>query len=100
MQWGAAMHLEDPVAFAHEILHDEHVSHHHEDDGSIHFDTSDESAQHVQDHSCSPQPGGLYVPEAPRAPNQLVEVIEIKPVTEIPDPMLELPHRPPASALG
>lgn len=91
--------MED-VGFAHELLHDEHVSHHHEDDGSIHFDASEESVQHVQDHSCSPQPAGLFVPELVTAPVQLVETISATEVNFIPDPMLEHPHRPPAFALG
>lgn len=99
MQWGQALQA-DNLSFAHEVLHDEQVSHHHEDDGSIHFDTSDESVQHVQDHSCSPQPTGLFASELVAAPVQLVETIVVAEVTFIPDPMLEHPHRPPAFALG
>lgn len=100
MQWSDAFQSDEVATFAHEVLHDEHVSHHHEDDGSIHFDASDESIQHVQDHSCSPQPGGLFIPQILRAPDQLIEVLMIDPITHIPDPMLELPHRPPALTLG
>lgn len=99
MQWGQAMELAD-FSFTHEVLHDERVSHHHDDDGSIHFDVSDESAQHVQDHCCSPQPGGLFVPELLSPPPQLVETIPVAEITFIPDPMLEHPHRPPAPTLG
>lgn len=87
-------------SFAHEILHEEHVSHHHEADGSIHFDASDESVQHVQDHSCSTQPGGLFFPALAPTPAQLVETVAIGEVAFIPDPMLEHPHRPPALSLG
>jgi hypothetical protein len=99
MQWSSAIQVED-VSFAHEILHEEHVSHHHEDDGSIHFDASEESVQHVQDHFCSPQPGGFFVPELVTAPARLVETLSVAEVTFIPDPMLEQPLRPPASTLG
>jgi hypothetical protein len=99
MQRNQAIQTGD-LSFVHEVLHDEHISHHHEDDGSVHFDSSDESVQHVQDHSCSPPPGGLFVPELAPAPNELVETVSIHLVTFIPDPMLEMPHRPPATTLG
>lgn len=100
MQWGEAIQSDVAATIAHEVLHDDLVNHHHEDDGSIHFDASDESVQHVQDHSCSPQPGGLFVPQIVGAPNQLVELITISLVASVPDPELELPHRPPAPTLG
>jgi len=90
----------DDLDISHELLHDEGVSHHHDDDGSIHFDASEESAQHVQDHSCASQPAGLFVPELIAAPIQLVETITLSENLFIPDPMLEQPHRPPAPALG
>lgn len=98
MQWGQAIG-ENGSTVAHEFLHDEHVSHHHEDDGSIHFDNSEESTQHIQDH-CSSLPGGLFVPCLATAPLRLVTTATIHLVAYIPDPMLELPHRPPANALG
>ncbi|KRB92357.1 hypothetical protein ASE26_05070 [Duganella sp. Root198D2] len=102
---GFARHWSEDIqtgdrSFAHGVLHDEHVSHHHEADGSIHFDASDESVQHVQDHSCSPQPTGLLLPAVAAAPDQLVEIVSARVIAYIPDPMLELPHRPPALALG
>lgn len=85
----------------HEVLHDEHVSHHHhEDDGSIHIDDSDESSQHIDDHSTSPQPVGLLIPFLVAPPVELVHTVSLDLVEFIPDPMLALPHRPPASALG
>lgn len=99
MQWGQAIQAEE-ITLAHEMLHDEHVSHHHEADGTLHFDSSDESIQHVQDHSCSAQPVGLFLPALAPAPLQLVERITVGDAVFYADAMLELPHRPPAFALG
>ena len=100
MQWGAAFHSVEAGSLAHEVLHDEHVSHHHDEDGSVHFDASEESSSHVQDHSCTLQLAALFTPDQACAPRRLVETITIPSATPISDPMLELPHRPPAPALG
>lgn len=99
MPWGQAMQASEQ-SLMHEVLHDEHVSHHHEDDGSIHIDDSDESSRHIEDHSSSPQPVGLPIPFLVAAPLELVHTVSGDLVAFIPDPMLALPHRPPASALG
>jgi len=99
MQWGQAMQAGDE-SLMHEVLHEERVSHHHEDDGTVHFDNSDESSQHIQDHSCSPQPAGLYFPVLLPAPTELIQLVSVDLVEFIPEPALRLPHRPPALALG
>ena len=88
------------MSFAHEILHDEKVQHHHDDDGSVHYDDSAESAQHIQDHSCSQQPVGFWVPKMASPPEQRMSVTVREFSRFIPDPFLDSPLRPPARALG
>ncbi|WP_175016911.1 hypothetical protein [Massilia sp. YMA4] len=92
--------LAGETTLAHEIAHDEHVQHHHEDDGSIHYDDSDESAQHVQDHTCAGQPAAFAVPLQACTPAQLVSIVHPDGLALTPDPLLDCPHRPPASSLG
>jgi hypothetical protein len=99
MQWSTAMET-DGMSLTHEALHDEHVSHHHEDDGSIHFDNSDESSQHIGDHYCSLQPAVLCLAAALPAPLELVEDLRVVWDRSVPDPELKLPDRPPSHALG
>ena len=82
---------------AHEVEHLEATSHHHDDDGSVHYDDSGESAAHFADHSASQQSASL----PPGAmPSLLIEPYTIKLFEldySIPDPFLEDPQRPPAS---
>ncbi len=100
MQWGALLGGGD-TTIAHQIEHDEHVAHHHhDDDGSVHYDDSGESADHMLDHPASPQPVHIAMPVIPVAPEQLVSSVVADAATRIPDPLLECPHRPPANALG
>lgn len=103
MQWGLASPGE-AAPFAqevmHDVMHDAHISHHHEDDGTLHIDDSEESSQHVQDHSAPPQPANLRAMAQPVAPPQLVFAVLAEVARFIPDPMLECPHRPPAPTLG
>lgn len=103
MQWGDAWQSDAaPVAqeVMHEVMHDAHVSHHHDDDGTLHIDESDESAEHIQDHSAPPQPAALLTTVLPAAPPALVCSVPSTVPTFIPDPMLECPHRPPALSPG
>ncbi len=103
MQWGMAWASDAaPPAqeVVHEVMHEEHISHHHEEDGTLHVDDSEESVQHVQDHSVPPQPVTLTASLAPIAPPELVSPVVAERVQIIPDPMLECPHRPPAGSLG
>ena len=103
MQWGNAWQF-DAVPLAqevmHEVMHDEHVSHHHDEDGTLHVDDSEESAQHLADHSAPPQPATLVATVLPVATPELVFPVFTELSQFIPDPMLECPHRPPAFALG
>lgn len=99
MQWGMLL-SGGTTTIAHQIEHDEHVVHHHEEDGSIHYDDSGESADHMLDHPASPQPVHIAVPVIPGAPERLVSGIVADAASRIPDPLLDCPHRPPAPALG
>ena len=99
MQWGTLL-AGSATTIMHEVEHDEHVQHHHEEDGSIHYDDSDESAQHLLDHPASSQPVHSAMPLMPGAPDQLVSTVALDAVSYIPDPLLDCPHRPPALALG
>lgn len=103
MQWPMAL-ASDAAPLAqevmHEVMHDAHVSHHHDDDGTLHIDDSDESEQHIQDHSSPPQPATLPALLLPLAPPGPVFTVPTALVQYIPDPMLELPHRPPSPSLG
>ena len=38
---------------AHSVLHADGVAHHHDEDGSVHKDTSPKSKQHVQNEGCA-----------------------------------------------
>jgi len=91
----------DAVSLAHEMEHEMGVQHHHhDDDSSIHYDASDASLDHAHEHSSSPQPVGFGLPR-PVLPAE-------PPVSEpgsyiaqaVPEPFLDGPHKPPASAPG
>lgn len=94
-----------PVAggatLVHELEHDEGVSHHHhEDDGSIHYDESDASLDHAQEHSSPSQPAGFGLPRLSFPPEQAVSEPASYVARAVPEPFLDGPHRPPAFALG
>lgn len=88
------------AALVHEIEHEEGILHHHDEDGTVHYDASDASLAHVQDHSSCAQPAGfglarLMLPsdKARSAPGLYVAQV-------VPEPFLDGPHRPPASSPG
>jgi hypothetical protein len=88
------------AALAHQLEHNQGVHHHHEADGSIHYDESDQSLDHAQEH-CSPlQPIGFGAARALIHPQQPV----LEPGSYLnrfsPAPFLDGPHRPPAPAPG
>ena len=81
----------------HEVEHLKATSHHHNDDGSVHYDDSDESAAHFADHAASPQSASL---PSGAMPSLVIEPYTIKlyePAYSLPDPFLEDPQRPPSS---
>ena len=84
----------------HQLDHENDVHHHHEDDGSVHYDHSEESVDHVQDGSSSAQPFNLAVPNVLVAPGPAASMLAVDVQRFIPKPFLDGPHRPPARALG
>lgn len=103
--YGFAMQGGLPQAYgseslAHEIVHEEGIHHHHhEEDGSVHYDESDESFDHVHEHSCA-QPISCSVPSLTVPPEQ--QVPEPMPfiAQAAPEPFLDGPRKPPRLALG
>lgn len=89
-----------PADLIHEIEHHEGIQHHHEDDGSVHYDNSAESQEHVQDHCTSAQPADLMATLVSVAPQPLVSVLKPEQNCLIASPYIEGPTRPPALALG
>lgn len=89
------------TSLLHQVEHDEGVQHHHhEEDGSVHYDESDESLDHAQEHSSPAQPAGFGLPSLTVPPEQPVS--ETKPylARPVPEPFLDGPHRPPARTPG
>lgn len=99
MQWGRMLSGEG-TTLSHEVAHDSHVQHHHDDDGSVHYDDSDESSQHIQDHACTPQTAVLAAPQVAAASQPLIGKVSAEVSTFIPDPNLDSPLRPPSPTLG
>lgn len=96
---GSSLLFGTDASLEHEIAHDDHVPHHHDGD-SLHYDDSEESSEHVQDHSSCSQPADLSVPTLPVAPEQLVSLVKLEFSRFIPDPDLDGPLRPPSPSLG
>lgn len=85
----------------HALAHAEEIEHHHhEDDGKVHYDNSEESVQHIQDHSSSAQIAYLAEPFQQMAPEQLASEGGDAVPRYIPDPFLDNPLRPPVPSLG
>ncbi|MGZ8293730.1 MAG: hypothetical protein ACXWVG_11855 [Telluria sp.] len=97
---GGALAFGSDADLVHDAAHDDRIEHHHDTDGSIHFDDSDESAQHVQDHSHSPHAVDIILAKLPAAPEQLVSVLKAEFSRFIPELFLDSPLRPPSPALG
>jgi len=100
MQWGQLPAGGTASSIVHELDHDYGVRHHHhEADGSVHYDDSDESVKHLQEHS-SGQPAGIIAQTTLGAPPQPVSSILVEVTQFLPDPLPDCPHRPPARSLG
>ncbi len=88
------------ASLAHVADHPEDLHHHHENDGTIHYDESDESLQHAHEHST---PSPLLLPSAGLV-SLLQDVASVadypEPASYIPDPCLDDPQRPPSFAPG
>lgn len=83
----------------HELEHQEGTSHHHGDDGSIHYDDSSESTQHFLDHAASAQTATLPSSVTLLSPVLTFFIATSERSDYIPDPVPERPQRPP-SPLG
>lgn len=85
---------------AHEIEHLNGTSHHHGDDGTIHYDESGESAKHFADHCAGAQQTAAIPSLEPlHVALSLLGLVHHNWRRYIPDPVLEQPQRPP-QALG
>ncbi len=86
---------------AHGIAHAEaQLHHHHDEDGSVHFDDSDESLKHSGEHSCATQ-CSLISGELTKFAQLKVSLAHAQaPPSALPNPFLDDPQRPPAFAPG
>lgn len=101
LQSGALLYARaGDYSISHQVDHAEGVEHHHDDNGSVHYDDSAESVQHIQDHSWSSQPAFLSVPYQALPPQQSGSPVDDAVARFIPDPFVDSPLRPPASSLG
>lgn len=81
---------------AHEVEHLKGVSHHHDDDGSIHFDDSGESSQHIAEHSASCHQVAALSSFTGLQTNFVFSIVALpESGSYLPDPILKLPQRPP-----
>jgi hypothetical protein len=88
------------ASLAHVADHPEDLHHHHEDDGTIHYDESDESLQHAHEHSTPSQLLLLSPGLLPFTAHAACAADFPDPASHIPDPCLDEPQRPPAVAPG
>ena len=85
---------------AHVLAHASDLHHHHHDDGQVHYDDSSESARHTHDASSSalhllPEAAPrLFLPALPARADRFERA------GHMPNPYLDDPQRPPASAPG
>lgn len=84
---------------AHEAEHLEGTSHHHMDDGSVHYDDSGESAQHHAEHAASCHAVALPSTGMPQVALIAQPFVRGEVRQYIPERVPEQPQRPP-QALG
>ncbi|UVW27121.1 hypothetical protein [Massilia sp. H6] len=82
------------------LAHAQALPHHHHDGGPAHYDGSDESLEHMQEHSCSPHPAGLSLPSPIIPPEQQVSKLAPFVARAVPEPFLDGPRKPPRLAPG
>lgn len=88
-------------SLAHAVAHDENIlHHHHEDDDSVHYDTSDQSLAHAQDHHSCAQPADLLLPSLFVPPEQLLSSVAVPAAEALTEPFLDGPRKPPRHAPG
>ena len=89
-------HAEDML---HELLHDDQPSHHHHEDGTVHFDESPESMEHASDHCvCVHQFSLLPSNEWPGVSLTVLTRLGEHAFERLPDPLADNPHKPPKHA--
>jgi hypothetical protein len=81
----------------HLLMHAEKAPHHHDDDGSLHEDDSDQSARHLQSDNALnlvalPSLAATGLQQAPPL------AVTSSSVLEVPPPVLDGPNRPPRIA--
>ena len=98
---GGLPHAQGPAPLVHVLEHEQGVQHHHhEEDGSVHYDASDESLDHVQECSSHSQPFGFSLPQLTVPPEEAASEPDAYLARTVPEPFLDGPHRPPAFAPG
>jgi hypothetical protein len=90
---------EKALNLAHEIEHQQGTSHHHLDDGSVHYDDSSESTQHALEYSSPHQSARLPSGAMPPSTMAALSVSPVEFARHIPDPVPERPMRPPLPLL-
>jgi hypothetical protein len=99
MQLGGLHSLVDS-SLSHEIDHQQRVEHHHDDDGTVHYDSSEASAEHIQ-HDCAGPCQFLIPDDAPAAqPKRMQGEAPLARPSHLSNPDLEDPERPPVPAPG
>ncbi|MFN3791522.1 hypothetical protein [Massilia sp.] len=104
--YGFAMQGGLPQAYgagslAHAVAHEENIlHHHHEDDGSVHYDASEQSLAHAQDHHSCAQPADLVVPAPILPPEQLLSSVLVPAAVALTETFLDGPRKPPRHAPG
>lgn len=88
------------AAVSHALAHDQSQLHHHDDDGTVHYDESEASLEHAADQS-SPVQFSLINPGVIAFMLPAASLADYPdPVSYIPDPCLDDPQRPPSFAPG
>ena len=88
------------AGLAHEIERTEELHHHHDDDGSTHYDDSDASLTHAEEHSTPVQLTLLKPADWLFNLSQDSLADYPDPAWQLPDPCLDGPQRPPSFAPG
>jgi hypothetical protein len=81
---------------AHEIDHHQGNSHHHDEDGSIHYDDSVESTNHLAEPDCCQQSASMPPPVLPLLSFPSPSNTPPRPTTAQPQRFPECLQRPPA----
>lgn len=95
MQVFAGDSLEHVLEHAQEIEH-----HHHDEDGSVHYDDSQESTEHTQEHAAVSAQCLLDTKCVALEPRRLQTKVVPTFALSVPNPDLEDPQRPPVFAPG